>query len=86
MTETVAKDENVWQDRAVKLIIVFLVFPIIVLVFHQLLIVPSFFVESLLVHFGGDSRFWAKTLSVVSLLPACWGAVAVCKLIWPTSK
>ena len=86
-TETVEKDENVRENRVVKFVIVILVFPILVLVFHLLLtIVPFMFVGSLLVHFGRNPTFWAKILAVVTLLPACWGAVAVCKWIWPRSK
>lgn len=86
VTETLEKGKNVWENRTVRLIIVVLVFPILVLAFHVLLIVPALFVDPLLVHFGGHPKFWANTLSVLALLPACWGAATVCKWIWPSSK
>jgi hypothetical protein len=86
MTKTVGKGENIWENQGVKLLVVIFVFPILVLVFHQLLMVPSILVGALLVHFGGHPGFWGKTLSVIALIPACWGAVAVCKLIWHSSK
>jgi hypothetical protein len=86
MTENRAKDGSVGENRLVKLVIVLIVFPIFVMAFHLLLIVPAFFVNFLLVHFGGDPKFWATTLSIVALLPASCGAVAVCKWIWPSSK
>ena len=70
----------------VRLVIVVFVFPILVLAFHILFMVPAFFIDSSLVHFGGHPKFWAKTLSVVALLPACWGAGTVCKWIWPDSR
>ncbi len=57
MTETAAKDENFWQDRVAKLVIVFFVFPILVLVFHLLLTVPTVFVDFFLAHFGGHPGF-----------------------------
>ena len=67
-----------------KITIAVVVFP--TLVFHLLLIVPAFFVNFLLVHFGGNPKLWATTLSIVAFLPATCGAVAVCKWIWPSSK
>jgi hypothetical protein len=69
-----------------KLAIVVFVFPILVLTFHVLFIVPAFFVGPLLVHFGGYPQFWWKTLSIVALLLACWGAFIVCKWIWHNLK
>jgi len=86
VTETVEKGKNVWENLLVRFVIVVFVFPILVLAFHVLLMLPAFFVDSLLVHIGGHPKFWAKTLSLVALLPACWGAVAMCKGIWPGSK
>lgn len=82
MTEVLNKDAN----RVLKFVIVFLVFPILLLVFHALLLVPSLFIQFLLVHFEGHPMLWARLLSVVTLFPACWGAVAICKWVWPASK
>jgi hypothetical protein len=83
-----ARDKQVGggESLLVTIVIATFVFPVFVLAFHLLVIVPTFFVSSLLVHFGGSPRLWAKTLSIVAFLPACWGAVAVCKSIWPRSK
>jgi hypothetical protein len=86
MIETVEKGKSVWENRTLKLLIVLVVFPVLVLAFHVLLMLPAFFVDSLLVRVGGHPKFWAKTLSIIALLPACWGAVAICKWIWPGSK
>jgi hypothetical protein len=86
VTETAGKVENVWENRALKLIIATLVFPILVLVFHMLLMVPAIFLDLLLTNFAGHPEFWGKTLPVVALLPSCWGAIVVCKWIWPRSK
>lgn len=79
-------ESYVWGHRASKLAIVMLVFPILVLVFHVLLILPAAALSHLLVKFGGHAEFWAKTLSLVALLPACWGAAIVCKRIWPNPR
>jgi ABC-type uncharacterized transport system permease subunit len=86
MSETPAKDENVWTDRVLKLVIVFFVFPIVALVFHLLLTFPTLLVDYLLTHFGGNPELWAKILSAVTVLVACGCAIAVCKWIWPRSK
>ena len=86
MTGTGAKVGNVEDNRLVKFVIVAFVFPIFVLVFHLLLIIPAFFVNFLLVHFGGNPKVWARILSVLAFLPACWGAAYVCKWVWPRSK
>jgi hypothetical protein len=86
VTDTVEKGKNVWENRTVRIFIVVFVFLILVLAFHLLLMVPAMFVGFLLVHFGGNPGFWGRTLSIVALLPACWGAVAVCKRIWLGSK
>jgi len=84
VTEIVEKGKN--ENLTVRLLIVVFVFPILVLAFHALLFVPAFFVGLLLVHFGGHPKFVGNALSVVTLLPACWGAIAVCKRIWTSSK
>ena len=86
MTETEEKVKNVRENLVVKLIIVILVFPTLVVAFHMLLMVPAILIGSLLMHFGGHPEFWGKALSVIALLPACWGAFAVCKLVWRASK
>jgi hypothetical protein len=78
--------ENAWANRGVKLLIVTFVLPIIVLTFHQLLILQAVPVDYLLLHFGADTNFWVKTISLLTLLPSCLGAAAVCKWIWPSSK
>jgi hypothetical protein len=84
MTE--ARSESVWIDRSVKLVIVFFAFPILVLVFHMLLVVPAIFVDSLLIRVAGHPELWAKVLTIGNLIPSCWGAFAVSKWIWPGSK
>jgi uncharacterized RDD family membrane protein YckC len=86
VTEIVEKGKNVRENFMVRLAIVIFVFPILVLAFHALLIIPAFFVGPLLMHFGGHPKFWANTLSLVALLPACWGAIAICKRIWTGLK
>jgi len=74
------------QNRVVKILVVTIIFPILVVAFHFLLMIPAIFVGSLLTHFAGHPEFWGKALSVLALLPACWGAFVVCKLAWPGSK
>jgi hypothetical protein len=86
MTETVQQGENAWNNFLVKFVIVMLVFPIFVIVFHFLLSFPAIFVVYLLVHFAGNPKFWTKALSIVLAIPACWGAFAICKWIWPGSR
>ena len=86
MAVTVGRGEKVWGDRALKLGVAIFVFPVLVLAFHTLLMVPAVSLGLLLTHFAGDPGFWGKTLSLVALLPACWGAVTVCKWAWPGSK
>ena len=86
MTENRTKDGSVGENRPVKFVIALLVFPTFVMVFHLFLIVPAFFVNFLLVHFGGNPKLWVTTLSMVAFLPATSGAVAVCEWIWPSSK
>ncbi len=86
MAVAVGKRERVWGNRALKLGVAIFVFPVLVLAFHTLLLVPAVFLDLLLTHFAGNPGFWGKTLSVVALLPACWGALTVCKWIWPGSK
>ena len=86
MTEPTGKGETVWENRALKLVIALLGFPVLVLAFHMLLMLPSVFVGLLLLRFGGTPKFWGNALSAVSLLLAGWGAVVVCKQIWPNSK
>ena len=75
--------QKVWEKRGLKILIVGIIFPILLTVFHKVLILPAIFFGSVIVHFGGDPKLWATVLSVVALLPAGWGAVATCKLIWP---
>ena len=84
--DTAEKAENVWGNRIVKFIVIIIVFPILVIAFSNLLLVPAFFVQYLLVHVVGHLIFWSKTLSVVALIGGCWGAYTVCKLIWPHLK
>ena len=86
MMDTAEKAENVWGNRIVKFIVIIIVFPILVIAFSYLLLVPAFFVQYLLVHVVGHLIFWSKTLSVVALIGGCWGAYTVCKLIWPHLK
>ena len=86
MTETVEKGESGWANLALKLLIAIFIFPVLVLTFHIMLMLPSAFPGVLLVHFAGNVELWGKILSAVALLLSCWGAVAVCRLIWPVSK
>jgi hypothetical protein len=80
-----ANAESVWIGRLTKLVVLSFVFPILVLVFHMLLLVPAMFFDSLLIHFSGHADLWAKVLTVGNLVPACWGAFLICKRIWPSS-
>jgi len=75
--------QKVGGQRVTKILIVTLVFPIVLLVFHQVLLVPTVLLGSIMVHFFGDPKLWGTVFSVVALVPAGWGAVATCKLIWP---
>jgi len=83
MAEISEEAPRVWEKRALKILIVTLVFPILLLVFHQVLLVPAVLISWVIVHFLGNPRFWATVISAVAMLPAGWGAVATCKLIWP---
>ena len=80
--EPMEEGHIVWAQRLIKLVIVILVFPILVLAFHALLILPAFLLDPLLVHFGGHPDLWSKVLTYVALLLACVSAAAVCKRIW----
>lgn len=86
VSDNAEEREKVWGNRALKILIVTFVFPILVLVFHLLLEVPTALVALLLAHVAGNPGFWGKTLSVVALIPACWGAAVLCKRVWPASK
>jgi predicted membrane metal-binding protein len=86
VTERARKGAKISENRLVKLAIVLVVFPIFVEVVHFLLSFPATFIAYWLVHFRGHPKFWGTTLSVAALIPACWGAYAVCKWIWPHSK
>jgi hypothetical protein len=86
MTETRDKDGNLDDNRLVKFVIVTMVFPTLAMAFHLLVMVPAAFAQLLLVHIGGNPKFWPIALSILALLPACWGAFAVCKWAWPGSK
>jgi hypothetical protein len=81
-----ANAESVWIGRLTKLVVLSFVFPILVLVFHMLLLVPAMFLDSLLIHFNGHPDLWAKVLTVGNFVPACWGAFLISKRIWPSSK
>lgn len=83
MPSTKDDTHDVWVDRAVKLGILTLVFPILALAIHEVFIVPVIVFGALLIHFGLQPEFWGKVLSAVALIPACWGAGVVCKWIWP---
>jgi hypothetical protein len=86
VTEVVEKGKNVWENRMLRLVIVVFIFPILVLAFHALLIVPAVIVEPFFVHFWGHPKFWAKALSIVGLLPAGWVAIVLCRRIWISVK
>jgi len=75
--------QKVWEKRGMKILIVVFVFPILLTVFHWMLFLPTILFGSVIVHFGGDPKLWGTVFSVIALLPAGWGAVATCKLIWP---
>lgn len=86
MTDTSDKVENVWGNRTVKIIVITLVFPTLVLAFHMVLMLPAILIGYLLIHFVGHPEFWGKVLSDLAFLPACWGAFAISKMVWPNSK
>lgn len=86
MAEIGLKSEDTGADFVVKIVIVFLAFPILVLVLHLLLTFPALGVDYLLIRLGGDPRTMAKILSAVTVLLACSGAFVGCKWIWPKSK
>lgn len=83
MAETTGISENSYGRRVAQFAIVIFVFPILILVFHTLLIIPMLILAPLLVHFGGSATLWGKVLSVVALLFAGWGAAWICRMIWP---
>jgi hypothetical protein len=83
VAEISGEPQKIWEKRGIKILIVGLVFPILLTVFHQVLLLPTILIGSVIVHFGGDPKLWGTVLSVIALVPAGWGAVATCKLIWP---
>lgn len=86
MTEFLEKDAKSWEDQLLRIVIVIGVFPVLVEVLHFLLTFPLAIVGYWLVHLEGHLKFWARTMSIIALLPACWGAWAICKWIWPRSN
>jgi hypothetical protein len=86
MSETTGAGESGWERGAAQLVIVTIVFPILVLAFHTLLVIPALILGRLLSHLGGTAEFWAKVLSVMALLIAGFGAVFICGSIWPRRK
>jgi len=78
--------ESVWIGRLTKLVVLFLVFPILVMVFHMLFLIPAMFIDSLLIHLSGHPDLWANVLTVGNFVPACWGAYLISKRIWPNSN
>ena len=79
----ISEAQKLWGKRGTKILIVGFVFPILVSVFHILLLLPTVLFGSVIIHFGGDPKFWGTVFSVIALLIAGWGAVATCKWIWP---
>jgi hypothetical protein len=86
VTEAAEKREDVLANRLFKLAIVMLVFPILALVLHELLVLPALIVGYFIMHFVGHPKTVGETLSFLTMIPACWGAVVMCKWIWPGSK
>ena len=83
MNEGTGTSENRWPSLVLKLSIVTLVFPVAVLVFHVLLVLPSFILLKLITYLGGSATFWATALSVGALFPAGYGALLIGKMLWP---
>ena len=79
----ISEAQKLWGKRGIKILIVVFVFPTLVSVFHILLLLPTVLFGSVIIHFGGDPKFWGTVLSVIALLIAGWGAVATCKWMWP---
>ena len=69
-----------------KFLIVGPIFPVLVAAFHLLLTIPAVLLGALLVHFAGRPQLWGRVLSLLMLLPACWAAVRICKLMWPGAR
>jgi len=86
VTGVAEKRENIFENRLLKLAIVMLVFPVLVLAFHELLVLPALIVGYLLMHFAGHPKVIGETLGLLTMIPACWGAVVMCKWIWRGSK
>ena len=79
----ISEAQKVWEKRGIKILIVGFVFPILLTVFHILLLLPTVLFGSVIVRFVGDPNLWGTVFSVVALLLAGWGALATCQLIWP---
>lgn len=86
MTGSAEKRETVWGKRALKLVIVAFLFPVLVLLFDLAFAVPTALVGLLLVPSAGHLEFWAITLSFAALIPACCGAGCLCKWIWAAPR
>lgn len=86
MTEIGSRSEDTGTDFVVKVVIIFLAFPILVLVLHVLLSFPALGVDYLLIRLGGEPRRMARILSALTVLLACSGAFVGCKWIWPKSN
>jgi hypothetical protein len=69
--------------RLMQVAIVLFVFPIFVLAFHKLSIVPMLLLFPLLSYLELPMRTTGIVFSGVFLLVAIWCAVLVCRLIWP---
>lgn len=86
MTEALDWGGDDWANWALKFAAVTVVFPVLVSTGHTLFAVPALPLALILARFAGHPIVWAKMLSILSLVLACWGALAVCKSIWPKSK
>jgi hypothetical protein len=73
-------------DFNVKALIVLVGFPVLVVAFEWVLMLPAILVAYVAVRLGGDPKLWGKALSLVALVPAGWAAFHVCRWIWPRSK
>jgi hypothetical protein len=71
------------EKLVTKIVLVALVFPIVVLVIYQLLLLPNMLTGYLLIHFGANPELCGRILPIITLPLACWGGFAVCKLVWP---
>jgi hypothetical protein len=69
--------------RFVQGLIIFLVFPVLVVGFHQFAFLPTLLLYPLISYFGLPIGTSGTVLSIAFLLPAVWFAILLCKMIWP---